>query len=386
MVDGDQLNVVVDPLFVSIAERNLKKYDVIPLFYDANKAAPEQLSLNSMFGGLKRAHDYSSGGITSIGEISNMLTRLWNKENPDRIAAAWLTMFNNLVIDAAKSGILSHYKDFPSVAKRINKAVGGKTGRLPHWFQYSKNGRKKPATGKKKRQYLNPNNSTMNRICAAFNDIGNINLRTADVAPFNWQMLLSGPAGQMNQDACESFCAMDSINKTNIVESQELDYVSDREAKAGYDLLAMLIKEEMIEKYGPLEKTYPSIVKFLFTTPNLEKATHKQMFWRVYGHIALENLRSNLSTCTMCENCGMRIPSWAKNHLCSKTHKGFFECVECHKVFPRVGPRQCRCKACQEAVKTEQKTDQNKKYYNKKKAEKELAARLKTSRFQTRKE
>ena len=97
MVDGDQLNVVVDPLFVSIAERNLKKYDVIPLFYDANKAAPEQLSLNSMFGGLKRAHDYSSGGITSIGEISNMLTRLWNKENPDRIAAAWLTMFNNLV-------------------------------------------------------------------------------------------------------------------------------------------------------------------------------------------------------------------------------------------------------------------------------------------------
>ncbi len=97
MVDGDQLNVVVDPLFVSIAERNIKEFDVIPLFYDANKAPSEIISRETQFGGLKRAHDYSSGGITSIGEISNMLTRLWNKPNPDRTAAAWLTMFNNLV-------------------------------------------------------------------------------------------------------------------------------------------------------------------------------------------------------------------------------------------------------------------------------------------------
>ena len=99
-VDGDQLNVIVDPLIVSIAERNIQKYNVIPLFYDANKAAPEIITKESLYNGLKRAHDYSSGGITSIGEISNMLTRLWNRDNPDRIAAAWLTMFNNLVIDA----------------------------------------------------------------------------------------------------------------------------------------------------------------------------------------------------------------------------------------------------------------------------------------------
>ena len=98
--DGDQLNVVVDPLFVSIAERNIQKYNVIPLFYDANKAAPEIVSQESLYNGLKRAHDYSSGGITSIGEISNMLTRLWNRDKPDRVAAAWLTMFNNLAIDA----------------------------------------------------------------------------------------------------------------------------------------------------------------------------------------------------------------------------------------------------------------------------------------------
>ena len=131
MVDGDQLNVVADPLFVSIAERNVKKYNVIPLFYDANKAAPEILSQESLYNGLKRAHDYSSGGITSIGEISNMLTRLWNRDNPDRVAAALLAAFNNWVIDAAKTGSISHYKDYPAVERRINKSVGGKNGRLP---------------------------------------------------------------------------------------------------------------------------------------------------------------------------------------------------------------------------------------------------------------
>jgi hypothetical protein len=96
-VDGDQLNVVVEPLFVEIAERNIKEFDVVPLFYDAEKAPAEMVSLESMYNALKRAHDYSAGEITSIGEISNMLTRLWNKENPDRDVANLLCMFNNLV-------------------------------------------------------------------------------------------------------------------------------------------------------------------------------------------------------------------------------------------------------------------------------------------------
>jgi hypothetical protein len=89
MVDGDQLNVVVDPVIVSVAERNIKEFDVIPLFYDAAKAPPEPISKESIFNGLKRAHQYSN-----IGEISNMLTRLWNRDNPDRHVAALLTALN----------------------------------------------------------------------------------------------------------------------------------------------------------------------------------------------------------------------------------------------------------------------------------------------------
>lgn len=89
--DGDQLNIVVDPTIVKVAERNIKEFDVIPLFYDPNKASAELITKESIFNGLKRAHQFSN-----IGEISNMLTRLWNRDNPDRHAAALLTYLNNL--------------------------------------------------------------------------------------------------------------------------------------------------------------------------------------------------------------------------------------------------------------------------------------------------
>ena len=95
-VDGDQLNVIVDPLFVDVAEKNIKAFDVVPLFYDAEMAYAEPISNESLFNGLKRAHEYSN-----IGEISNMLTRVWNKDNPDRVVAALLTYLNNLRIDGS---------------------------------------------------------------------------------------------------------------------------------------------------------------------------------------------------------------------------------------------------------------------------------------------
>lgn len=96
------------------------------MFYDANKASPEIISKESLFNGLKRAHEYSN-----IGEISNMLTRLWNRDNPDREAAALLCYLNNLRIDGAKTGAVNEYTNYPNIAKQINRATGGKNGRMP---------------------------------------------------------------------------------------------------------------------------------------------------------------------------------------------------------------------------------------------------------------
>lgn len=92
-VDGDQLNVVTEKSIISAAKRNREEMNIVPLFYDANKAPPEIISWETMFIGLKRAHDYSG-----IGQVSNAITKLWNKAKPDADAAKLLTMYNNYVI------------------------------------------------------------------------------------------------------------------------------------------------------------------------------------------------------------------------------------------------------------------------------------------------
>ena len=348
-VDGDQLNVVVDPLFVEIAERNVKKYDVVPLFYDAEKANAEPINNETLFQGLKRAHEYSN-----IGEISNMLTRVWNKDNPDRVVAALLTYLNNLRIDGAKTGIVHEYKNFPQIARRIGKASGGKNGRMPYFFQFSRNGRKDTVQNKK-RKYAEINNSTMNRICRSFDDIGNINLNYAGVPQFNYQMLLSGPCNGSRPDIYQLFCELDNSNVASVIEAQENSYSSEKQLINNYGIVAEDITNEIISRYGSLENAYPYIVKYLFAGEGMNKSVHKQMFWRVFGQIALRNLRSNLSDGDTCPECGTKIPAWVENHNCVKNVTGFYECIDCHIICERTNSKQCRCYECQDVYKNAQK-------------------------------
>ena len=70
----------------------IEKLDIVPLSYAAFKAEPEMVNRQTIFNGFKRAHEYSG-----IGEISNMLTRLWNRDKPDLESAANLTFYNNQV-------------------------------------------------------------------------------------------------------------------------------------------------------------------------------------------------------------------------------------------------------------------------------------------------
>jgi len=342
MVDGDQLNVIVNPLFVEVAERNIKKFDIVPLFYDAEMAIAEPISNESLFKGLKRAHDYSN-----IGEISNMLTRVWNKDNPDRVVAALLCYLNNLRIDGAKTGIVHEYTNYPEVAKRIGRATGGKNGRMPYFFKFSKNGRKDTPKNKNKK-YAPINNSTMNRICKAFDDIGNINLNYAGVPQFNWQMLMEGPCVNSKPEIPELFCEMDSAITTSIIESQDNPYADGKQLINGYSIIAEDITDRMIAEFGSLEEAYPYVAKYLFAGEGAGKAAHKRMFWRVFGNIALDYLKFNLVSADTCNECGMKIPSWVRDHQCVKNTKGFYACIDCGVICERTNARQCRCPEHQE--------------------------------------
>ena len=217
---------------------------------------------------------------------------------------------------------------------------------MPHFFKYSKNGRKQPRAGHKQRTYAKSNGSVMNRICARFDDIGNINMNLANVPPFNWQMIMPQQTGLIRQDVVSAFCDLDSSATVNLIEAGSAQE-RNKELTMTYDMLKETIVHEMISLCGTLEEAYVHVAKYLFTGENTMKASHKQMFWRVFGDLALGYLVGNLADCYICPNCHASVPAWSRNHLCPKETKGLVVCIDCGVVASRSGPKQCRCDTCQ---------------------------------------
>lgn len=345
--DGDQLNVMADETFISVAERNVAEFDVVPLFYDANEVPPELINRDNMFIALIRAHD-SSG----IGQISNNLCKLWNSDTPDYEAAKLLCYYNNQVIDGAKLPHINSYEKYPEAARRINAAVGGRNGRMPKWFEFSKNARHATANlkKKKKKSFKKANSSIMNRICERFAHVGNLNINNCGVAPFNYEMLLAGPVNEYDEVVTEEFCNLDNSNFANMIDASNLNDLNEKIDTAAYDSVRDQIIDTLEDKYGGREAAYPSVVMRLFTGDNLNKQSHKQMFWRVFGDIAIEKLEHNLVACRICPNCGMHIPLWS-THQCG-TQKKMLQCADCGKIVDRTNSRQTRCPECQAKHRT----------------------------------
>ena len=364
MVDGDQLNAIADPVIVTVAERNIKEFDVVPLYYDANKASPEIISNAALYHGLIRAHKFSN-----IGEISNMLTRLWNQDNPNYLAAALLAYLNNLRIDGAKNGEVNEYTNYPEITTMIHAATSGKRGRMPFFFQFSKNARSQ----KQKKPVAKPTKSTMNRICAVFDDIGNINMNWAEVPRFNYQMLLEGPHYGEDPEMIQFFRDMDGMSVSVEIAASEIP-PHERSESGMYAMLAEIITEELTEKYGSLEYCYPFFVKEFFGPDGLKKPSNKKMFWLVFGEIALRNLEKNLQNCKTCSECGMRIPAWAKEHDCVGDAQGFKRCIVCGRQFVQMASRQCRCEKCQEEARLAAKRESGLRARQRKKQKKKEMA------------
>lgn len=246
--------------------------------------------------------------------------------------------------DGAKTGAVNEYTNYPEIARRINKATGGQHAKMPAFFAYSRNGR---SSGKPKTSYAKPTNSTMNRICAAFDDIGNINMNFAGIQPFNYQMLMSEPLREKNPELVQLFCDLDGMSLSTEIALGDIP-PHERNAIGMYEALAEVITEALEEKYGSLEYCYPFVTKALFAGDACAKAAHKKMFWRVFGQIALRNLEANLKDYNVCQLCDMKIPKWSKHHTCVKNNQGFFVCIDCSELHMRVNAKQCRCSGCQE--------------------------------------
>lgn len=74
-VDGDKALIVADKTLIKVAERNLGKFDIVPLYYNMRKAEPVHLDNAAIYKGLNAAF---TGG--NIGIYSNNISKIWNSD------------------------------------------------------------------------------------------------------------------------------------------------------------------------------------------------------------------------------------------------------------------------------------------------------------------
>ena len=322
--DGDHLNMVTQKEIIQAAEREIAEHDIVPLFYDAQKAPKEFLSYHTLFNGVWRAHENSG-----IGQVSNLLSQIWNKpDNGHRqTAAAFLTAYNNWVIDAAKTGDNNCYERYPH-AKALIGSAGGGGKKMPYFFQFSKNGRK----GEKK-SCLKPKGSTMDRIALYFKDVGEkrMDFNFAGVDQFNYRMLLEKDV-EVNHDIVETF-----INADRECTSFFVHVFDDKGAKPEDGMYRPMMKEYVIhklEEITSLDEAYPHITKYLFSPANFRSETSKSMYWRIFGEKALAILRNNLANSEYCSVCRTTYPEW-EDHKCKKQIRqfGIRTCEKCGKIM-----------------------------------------------------
>lgn len=139
---------------------------------------------------------------------------------------------------------------------------------------------------------------------------------------------------------------MDSVNIANYIELADGQEAS-KNLMMSFDVIKETIIHELLEICDSLEEAYLHITKYLFSGENAAKASHKQMYWRIFGQIAVAYLEANLQDCSRCPTCGERIPSWDTAHLCPVATKGLIMCIDCGVVTNRTNSRQCRCDKCQ---------------------------------------
>ena len=136
-VDGDKSLVVSDKTIIDVAERNIKKFNVKPLYYDMKKAKAEIITDENIYNGLIRAF---TGG--NIGMFSNHISKIWNDEVfvsgviTEKLKAMdhikRLVAETNYTIDYAKTLYKPEFPD--NIKKEITSFTNSP---LPHFFKYA---------------------------------------------------------------------------------------------------------------------------------------------------------------------------------------------------------------------------------------------------------
>lgn len=316
-VDGDKLLVISNENIIEIAERNIRKYNVVPLYYDMKKANPETLNMNSIYEGMTKAY---TGG--NIGEVSNNISKMWNsfkkddKEYNKSILELikLMCMENNFVIDYAKT----LFK--PERPEIIDKRMRGITSKgLPHFFKYAKD-----KEGDKVEEI---NTSTTNMLDSLIINT-RFNWRLSNIGKLDYKVLMRNTNVRLDKKIIERYI---ELNRSKKVISKE-----ERDKKRKVYYVDTYIRNELLKINEDIRYVTDVLVKYLYEEKN---ASNKNTLWNSFGHIIVENIVMNLPQNTkLCEVCGDRF-----------------------EYNPKAKKETLYCKKCAERIHRQQKTLSEKK-------------------------
>ena len=312
--DGDEILVSDDAELYKLAE-NLPD---APLYYEMQQAEPQQITNKTIYDTLVKGFDNNV-----IGDSSNAITKLWNtpeatKDNPipydDAINV--LCAYSNYAIDYPKTGKNLELGEYGELYKKL---VPPKTGKdmfkkpeilPPNFFIEAK--------GKKSKNVANPTKSVMDRIKQYIGkgtgQLGYTYFDDSKCSEFDYRMLMNNDEKEGKakyevdryDEKYQKLYLMLKYRKNakrNIC--NDIDKIShmkniDAEERAGcfqifhYHCIRE-IKDIFTDKNGWFD-VYLAVNYFV----DMEYSQHefvtssKDILWKCFGHIILENLQKNV--------------------------------------------------------------------------------------------
>ncbi|BAO04920.1 uncharacterized protein CBO05P1_201 [Clostridium botulinum B str. Osaka05] len=286
-VDGDKSLVCADENIVPIAERNIKKMDIVPLYYNMRKAGSMKVDKKTIYKGLISAY---KGG--NIGIYSNDISKIWNGEKVTLYIIKLLCMENNFVIDYAKT---LYKPKRPKWAK--DKIVSYTKNKVPYFFINAKD--------KKREQVEARNNSVVNRLNNIIKnpniDIESLNER------FNYKKLMSNNNIKIKKEDKKIIQKYKSLDKKSTFLINKEEKYKQRIINMAYEYKK--IREEILKTNNDEKYVVDILIEYLYTN---KKDNKKVTLWECFGDVILENLTNNLTKkfkneAIECEKCGVLI-------------------------------------------------------------------------------
>lgn len=310
-VDGDEALIVDLKWMIDLVKSMLKKYDIVPIYYEMGKAEAKIITNEEIYNSVKFVYEKSN-----IGKVSNSLTRLWGMDDCwDKYKQMQIiTAYNNWIIDSAKT------LELPPLNDGLKKLM--KNDLYPYFFKFAK--------PKKENDCNNElSNCVMDRICKSVEEIeptqytksgkkkndlsfnyskgfGTFKVKTLmknDIYKKEIDYNIIEKYLQLEEETRKKIKKYTTLNKDKDDGNKQLKY----KTKDFYDKAKGEIYNWCKENNIDYNYCIDNIIKYTYEFNDLKMS----FLWEVFGEIIINNIKNNIrlsvdDNVKLCKCCGKR--------------------------------------------------------------------------------